>query len=568
MLTELYIRNYLFVAESRISFTKGMTVITGETGAGKSILVGSIAMIFADKSEPEALDKELPIYLEASFDPHHNQELLDFLSHEGYEAPEELILAREISPAGKSRYFLNGRKVSVSLMKDLKPLMIDFHHQRDQQKLLNPAYQLELLDSFGGLGPLRDAFSGKYLALKSDLRTLAEFEQLDAENQRTRELFQYQFDELDKAQLQDGEDTRLQQEFELLTHAQEIAEAAGTGFYELTEAESSIYDRIRIIVNTLDRFSAYNQDLGNTMKTLKDALELIRDSSSELSDLSERVSADPARLETIQYRLDTINGLVFKHKVRTIFELLELFRERQRQLDAMADNSQKIRELKQRIETDYAELLKQGEELSNKRQKAAQQLKQEITREVRELAIPKAVLEITIDKKASGEKSMLKFLSEMDETGFDTMNMLFSANPGFAAKTLSAVASGGELSRVLLALKKVLAQKLPSLLVILDEIDSGIGGKTAEQVAIFIRQLSRKHRVMCITHLAQIAAIADQHVAITKTMSADKTKIEINELDGQPKLEEIARMLSGDITKLSLMHAQELINRYKEEVHE
>ncbi len=568
MLTELYIRNYLFVAEQRIRFGSGMTVITGETGAGKSILVGSIALIFGDKGDPEALDKAQPIYLEASFDTAQNGDLHSFLSREGYEIPEELILAREISPAGKSQYFVNGRKVAVSFIKELKPILIDFHHQRDQQKLLNPGYQLELLDSYALLQPLRESFGTKYDMLHRDIRSLGELRRKEEENLRLRELYQYQFDELDKAHLKDEEDISLQKEFEMLTHSLEISELSGSGAFELTEAESSLYDRIRGIVNSLDRFSGIDAKLANALSILGEALESIREASAELSDISESIASDPGRLEAVQSRLDMINGLLFKHRVTTISQLLKLFEERQQQLDAMEDSSRRIGELETSISQDYDALLRLGEELHEQRQKAAQQLRAELENEVRELAIPKAVLEIQIDKKAANEKSMLKYLSEIDETGLDSINILFSANPGYAAKALSAVASGGELSRVLLAVKKVLAKRMPARLVILDEIDAGIGGKTAEQVAVFIRQLAGQHRVMCITHLAQIAAIAEHHLAITKVVSASKTKIEINELAEARQHEEIARMLSGNVTELSLLHARELLNRYKEVVHE
>ena len=561
MLSELYIKNYLFVKEERIHFQKGMTVISGETGAGKSVLVGSIALIFGDKGDLEALDKSRPIYLEASFNAQENPDLISFLESEGYSGIEELVLAREISVGGKSQYFLCGRKISASLIKELKPLIIDFHHQRDQQKLLSPVYQLELLDSYAGLEPEREAFGIRYQKLKSDLKALEELRGIQEKNQQLKELYQYQFDELDKAHLQPEEDLRLQQQFDLLSHAREIIEAASGASLLLTESESSIFDQLRKINSSLNHFAGLNPKLESIVQNLTESMGLLQDCSAELIDLSESMGDDPSRLETIQNRLDEINGLVFKHRVNSIAELMQLFAQRQKQLDAMADNGLRIEELESTTSKDFQVLLQAAGELSDKRCIAAKSLARELCNEIRQLSIPQARLEIEIDKKAQGEKSILRYLFEIDESGADSLTLLFSANPGFNPKSLSSVASGGELSRVLLAIKKVLSVRIPPKLVILDEIDSGIGGKTATQVALFIHELASRHRVMCITHLAQIAAVADSHIAITKSSVFDKTTINIKVLDEDDRLSEIARMLSGSTTELSLLHARELVNK-------
>ena len=560
MLSELYIKNYLFVREERIRFHPGMTVISGETGAGKSVLVGSISLIFADKGDLEALDKTRPIYLEASFNALENPDLISFLEHEGYNGIEELVLAREISVAGKSQYFLCGRKISASLIKELKPLVIDFHHQRDQQKLLNPVYQLELLDSYAGLDAQRESFAVSYRKLRSDLKLLEALRSLQEKNLQLRELYQYQFDELDKAQLKPDEDILLQQQFELLSHAREIIESAANASLLLTEAEASIYDQLRSVNSSLNHFASFNPKLQSIVQNLSESLILLQDSSSDLGDLCESLGDDPARLESIQHRLDEINGLVFKHRVNSIAELMKLFAKRQEQLDAMADNAVRIAELELSTTEHFESLCAAADKLSAKRAHAATGLAKALCQEIRHLSIPQARLEIEIDKKVAREKSILRYLSEIDESGADSLTLLFSANPGFNPKALSTVASGGELSRVLLAIKKVLSVRIPPKLVILDEIDSGIGGKTATQVALFIHELASRHRVMCITHLAQIAAVADSHIAITKSSAADKTMISIKALNEEDRLAEIARMLSGSTTELSLLHARELIN--------
>lgn len=559
MLSELYIRNYLFVSERRLSFKAGMTVISGETGAGKSILVGSIALIFGDRTaELEPFNPEEPIYLEATFDE-LPAELREHLHNQGYSDTEELVLAREYTKAGKSIYFLNGRKVAQSLLKELKGYLVDFHHQRDQQKLLNPEYQLEVLDNYAGLDNERDEYSELYRKLKRDLGLLTEMKKREERDKQLRELYQYQFEELDKAQLKAGEDKLLQDEFELLTHSLEITQQAASAASELNFSDASIYDQLRSILARLSNYAYLDPRLKQACEALGEAQLSIQEASNLLEETSTGLNQDPDRLDKIQHRLDLINGLLYKHKVRSIDELLKLFEERQAQLNGMDDNSKQIIELENSLESEYQILLKKAETLSQKRNLAAEKLAFEVVEQTRKLSIPKAEIKIRIDKKATDELSIQKGLAVLDTTGKDEAQVLFSANPGASLKALAAVASGGELSRVLLAVKSVLSERLSPRLMILDEIDAGIGGKTAEQVAGFICSLSARHQVLCISHLAQIAVFADQHLAIEKQSQAGKTVVVINELMNEQRLSEIARMLSGSITELSLLHAKELI---------
>ncbi len=562
MLTELYIRNYLFVKEERIAFDPGMTIITGETGAGKSVLVGSIALIFGDKSlDPEPYDPALPVYLEASFNPAENAELKSFLANEGYENLEELVLAREHNLSGRSQYYLNGRKIALSFMKELKPLIIDFHHQRDQQKLLGANYQLELLDSFGDLGPIRERFAESYRALRSMLHKLQELKRQDAADRQLRELYQYQFEELDKAKLQPDEDKVLQAEFDLLSHSQEIRELAINATLELTEDDGNLYDRLRYLISRMSSFGQIEPKFRKACEALGEAQLAITEAAAQMEEIGSSLSQDPSRLDAIQTRLDLINSLIYKHKVKNITELNELFALRQKQLDTMDDNQSLIKELEERSTKDFIALLELADDLSEQRIKTAAKLSKALLAQVRELSIPKAELQIQIDKKQFDKNIMQSSLAAMDETGQDSIELLFSANPGSAVKPLASVASGGELSRVLLAIKKVLSERMPCRLIILDEIDSGIGGKTAEQVASYISQLGQRHRVLCITHLAQLAVAADSHIAIEKFSENKKTLVKIIKLADEDRQREVARMLSGSITELSLLHAKELIEK-------
>ncbi|MDD3235112.1 MAG: DNA repair protein RecN [Candidatus Cloacimonetes bacterium] len=565
MLTEIYIKNYLMLPEIRLPFEEGLTVLSGETGAGKSILVGSISHIFGENpSGVEAYDKTLPIYLEASFQ-HNNDPLLNsLLSVSGVAPDEDIILAREINSSGKSTYFLGGRKVGAGLMKELKPMMIDFHHQRDQQRLLNPSYQLDLLDAYAETEDLREEFSLLFRNTKINLKRLANMKAEAEKQKQLRELYQFQYAELEAAKLSAGEDTALQGEYELLSHALEINELSQSINQSLFEQDNSVYDQINQYLAKLRRFENLNTQLKDASASLSQALEALQDASAHLGTMGESLSSDPDRMAAIQARLDTINNLLYKHNIRTIEELLEVFKQRSTQIALLSSQEEDINSMEMQLVDDFRALRDKADILSQKRCLAAVLLGKELEENVRKLSIPNGEFEIRIDKKANAEIILSEFISAVSETGQDSVQYLFSANPGFELKPLVAVASGGELSRILLAIKKVLANRIPEKLIILDEIDSGIGGKTAGYVAEFISSLSSRQQILCITHLAQIAAIANCHIAITKDKVAERSTVSMHKIESDERLQEIARMLSGSFSSTALEHAKELIKGIKQ----
>ncbi len=562
MLTELYIRNYLLLPEIRLSLCRGLTVISGETGAGKSILIGAISLIFGDNNAGmEAFDKERSIYLEATFSPQQNTALQANLQQAGISAEEELILAREINPAGKSAYFVNGRKAGVSLLKELKPLLIDFHHQRDQQKLLSNSLQLELLDSYANSGVLRAAFTELYAGCKTDLKRLDELKRQAGQQKQMQELYRFQLEELENARLSPGEDLALQNEYELLSHSAQINEMCAELQQGLFEGENSIYDQVNGHFASLQKYQNLNPHLEQAALSLQQALEAMQEAARQISGINENLLADPQRLASIQSRLDILNGLLYKHKVKSIDELLALFEERAGQLASLESLEEEIKNLEISLNKRFDTLKLSANKLSELRTEAALRLAKELELNIRSLSMPEAVFEIRIDKKAVSGFLLSEYINAVSESGQDFVEFLFSANPGFTPKPLSAVVSGGELSRILLAIKKVLASGIAERLVILDEIDAGIGGKTAEQVAKFIVQLSERQQVLCITHLAQIAARADSHLAIAKTSDKQRSAVHLQILEKESRLQEIARMLSGSVSTKAIEHASEIMNK-------
>ncbi len=556
----MYLRNYLFVREARIAFDQGLCAITGETGAGKSVLVGAISLLFGDNSQSyEAFDPEESIYLEATFDISNNSEAEMYLSENGYEDEGDLILAREINSKGKSQYYIYGRKTSATLVKDIKPLLVDFHHQRDQQKLLNSAYQLDILDAYGGLQEDVEAFRVLYLQLKSDQSSYLELQKQEEQNRQLYELYRYQLEELEKIKLKPEEDSLLNKEFELLSAASEISSISDSLYAELYESEDSCYDKISKAISQIDRFAELHPQLEEIRVNLSIALENLGSGTLLLRNVPELLSLDGDRLQSISQRLDAINTLMHKHKVQNVLALVATLDRLRQQIDLYSSLEADMRALETKMEGCFQELLKLADKLTEERRKMALELCNELEQNIRLLSIPEGIFEIRIDKKVTDRNIRREFIEAVGEKGQDRIEFQFCANPGSSLKPLGSVASGGELSRILLAIKKVLTQSISPRLLILDEIDSGIGGKTADMIAGFIKELSHRHSVLCITHLAQIAAQADQHIALNKYVKGKVTEVMLQTLKDSERRNEIARMLSGSITEYSLKHADELL---------
>ncbi len=560
MISRIKISNYLFVQDQELYFEPGMTALTGETGAGKTILVGAISLIFADNSfNAVAWDKAKPIYLEADFELDNNPALQEKLEELEYNDGQQLTLARRISENGRSSYFVNGRKVAANLMKELKPLLIDFHHQRDQQRLLMPSFQLEVLDLYAGSTELRKEHASSLQKLRAKVKQLEEHKELKERNRQLEELYRFQMEELEAAAISPGEEQELGKEHEKISHLQQIRELGGRLSHEFYESEGSVMDVIRAAVSALDRLKDLDSNIAQLHQALADAAQIISDCEGEVNSLAFMAVDDEVRLEEITQRLDEINALLYKHRVRDTLELEQLFVQKRASIMDFDSLDAKIEELSAQIEADFEELKELQAALSKKREGAADKLASELQAAIRTLAIANARFEISIDKKASDELLSSECLAALSLSGAEGCEFRFSANPGMELAPLASVASGGELSRVLLAIKKVLAGRLEPLTMILDEIDAGLGGKTAEAVASVIGELSSNHQVFCVTHLAVIAAAAEHHIAVEKQIQNHDTVIDMKPLNDSDRVLELARMLSGKVTQASQEHAKQLL---------
>jgi DNA repair protein RecN (Recombination protein N) len=563
MLTELYLKNYILIPELRLNFKPGMTVLTGETGAGKSIIVGALNLVFGKASPNQiAFDPAKDVYLEITFElPVEYQEIHNYLNETGIRVDDdELIIAREFTAGGKTASFINGKKTSATVLKELHDLLIDFHHQRDQQSLLNSGFQLDLLDKYGALMPLRIVFQQQFNELKHNVTTLKALQEADANNLKLIELYKFQLDELNAAELISSNNQSLEKEFELLLHSEEIISLATELYVIFYERESSIYDLLTGAQAQLEKYSDMSSLISDINAKLGSGIENIQDASVLLRTVKERIASDPERLAEIRQRLDLLNSLMGKYKCITIDDLISYKNKIEQAVQSQENNQAEIQALSEKIGIEFEKLTNTAEELSSKRLTASNKLAGGILTNLMQLSIPSAQLEIRIDKKADGKILLTDISRFFSDTGQDTIEIRFSANPDSPVLPLKSIVSGGELSRILLAAKKSLAQVLPPRTIILDEIDVGIGGKTAGALADFIHKLAENHQVICITHLAKIAAAADEHISIDKKTVNNATVIEIEHLDAERKINEIARMLSGHITELSVKHAKELLS--------
>ena len=560
MIKGLIVENFIIVDKLNIEFGNGLQVLTGETGAGKSIIVGAISLILgSDIHSGMLLNESLPAKLEANFNiDNENKQLIELLKKYEFDtSDDEVFFAKEIATNLRSKSYINGRRVSKEIIKEFREILIDFHSQRDQQKLFDTDFQLEVLDIFGKLTKLRELFTSQYNKTDSKIKKLKKLQRAESELAEKIKLYQYQTEEIEKIKPVIGEDLKLQAELNLLTNAEDILNISSKLEQEIYEKENSVYDTISLYISQLKKFKDDNKNIEEAVSHLQDASANLDNTISNIREVQNIIEVDSSRLEYIQARLSEINTLSVKYK-RNIKKILEYRINIQDQINSYSSNKEEIAELNNEIANDLILLNKLAEELSDKRKIAAIKFGNEIVTNIKKLAIPDARIEFkfrTLEELVSNRENF----RALNETGKDAVDVYFSANKGVKLQPFRIAASGGELSRFLLAIKKILSDRLDRRTIIFDEIDSGIGGKTSELLAEFIHDIGKYHQVICISHLPQIASYSDRHFSIEKISGSKNSEIKVKILDKNERRVEIARMLSGSDTELALQHAAELI---------
>jgi DNA repair protein RecN (Recombination protein N) len=549
MLLELTLRNFAIIDELTVNFGEGLNILTGETGAGKSVIVDAINLILGEKASTDLIksDKEEAL-IEALFGISKKRELKDKLISSGLESKgDEVVIKRVIPRAGRSRVYINGSIATFNLLEQIVEGLVDIFSQQEHQTLLKEERHLEVLDEFGGLGSLTGRVSELYKGTTKLKREIEELER-DQKNKIEREDFlRFQCKEIDSVRLEPGEDERLEEERKKLANAERLFSVANEAYGILYEGEKAVTDVLKRIRNQIDEVAKIDASLVDVAKSIEKGTIEIQDAAFTLRGYASNISFDPQRLSSIEIRLEEIKKLKRKYG-GSIIEILEKRKSLEEELGRISGGGERIEALKKDVEFVESGLNNCARELSEKRRQAAGRLMLSASKELGEVGIKGGKLLVEFEKKP------------ISELGFERVSFLFSANPDEKPKPLTRVVSGGELSRIMLVLKEILARVEGGSVLIFDEADSGIGGAVAETVGRKIKNLSKRYQVICITHLPQVAKFADTHFRVTKMFRGNKTRVQIKALNYDERVEELGRMLGGiKVTEKTIEAAREML---------
>lgn len=548
MLKRLYIRNYAIISELDIDFNNGLTIITGETGAGKSILIGALSLVLGKRADSSVLyNQNDKCIVEADFDASGYQ-LSEFFIENDLDQEPLTTLRREINAQGKSRAFINDTPVNLAQLKALASQLIDIHSQHEVLTLKSADFRTKFLDYCSDKAKQFGIYSKAYIQWKSLKSEVEVLKSRLAKSNAEQDYLQFQLDELDSLQLQEGELDELQEKLDTLENAEEIKETLSQLSEVLSGSENSLLDSIRTVESELSRLGRKFPLAEKWAARVKESFIELQDIDSELSSKAEDVDLDPRELERIQERTDEIQRLLTKHRKNSDGELLELQEELNNQLLSISNSDEQLTLLNAELEGAESQLTVEADKLSELRLDTATKLTPKIANELRFLGIPEASVNITVERT---EKSKL---------GQDRIEILFSANKGQETQDISKVASGGELSRLMLSIKSEMAKNTRLPAIIFDEIDTGVSGEVAGKMGGKIKELSSEMQVFCITHLPQIASKGNQHLFVYKEEEEGRTVTRIHELNQTERVIEIAKMLSNaNPTDAALQHAKNMI---------
>jgi len=549
MLTELVIRNFAIIDRLQVSFGPGFSVLTGETGAGKSIIIDAVGLLLGDRARPDLIRTgEEEASVEALIDLADRSDLQQVVAAAGFEPGDELVLRRLVSRSGKNRIFVNGSLATLAQLQPLAAQLVNIYGQHEHQSLLRSDNHLALLDRFAGLEGVLAAYQELYRRRREIEEHLQRLEAAERDRQQRIDLLAFQCREIAGAGLQPGEDEELARERLLLQHAERLAAATEGGYETLYGAQGAVCERLGAVAGELEGLAKIDPQLGLLADAVRGALYSLEDVAGQLRDRARRVAFEPGRQQQVEERLALLAGLRRKYGA-TPAEILEYHARAERELAELTDLDATRDGLVGELAAATAELCRAGEELSRRRREAAARLQAAVERELQELAMPKARFEVR-----------LTGLEEPGVRGLERGEFLLSPNPGEEAKPLARIASGGELSRLMLALKRAApgGEAVPT--VIFDEVDAGIGGVAASAVGEKLRGVAQTSQVLCITHLPQVAAYAERHYRVEKREDGGRTRTELVPLAGDERVREMARMLGGaKVTERTLEHARELI---------
>ncbi|WDF56366.1 DNA repair protein RecN [Mucilaginibacter sp. KACC 22063] len=550
MLKQLTINNYALIDNLQISFNNGLNILTGETGAGKSIILGALSLILGQRAESRYFfNQQKKCVIEGQFGI-SGFHLKEFFEDNDLDYESETILRREISADGKSRAFVNDTPVNLTLLKQLGEKLIDIHSQHATAEINDPTFQLLVVDAVAKHSALLADYQSKYKSYKSNT---AKLQQLIADNDKAKadlDYYQFQFDELEKAKLQPDEQEELEQELNALNNAEEIKKNLLGAVYLLQEGESAALLQIKEASQQLGSIERYSNAAAELRERLNSVVIELKDIAAEADQLEQHTVTDEARADEMNQRLSMIYNLQKKHRTANNAELLQLQDELSEKIQQAMFGDEAIENLQKEIELQKHELDEIAEQLSANRLKAIPEIEAEVINTLAEMGMGNSLLKI-----------QHQTLSNLTPTGTDQIKFMFTANKGHALAEMSKVASGGELSRLMLSIKSLIARNTALPTIIFDEIDTGVSGEVANKVGQIMEQLAANLQVITITHLPQIASKGNSHYFVFKDNNGDITKTQIRQLSETERVTEIAKMLSGDKPgESALQNARELLN--------
>lgn len=550
MLSNLYIENIAVIEKTSIDFKKGLNVMTGETGAGKSIVIDSINAVLGNRTSKELIRTGASsAFVSAEF-TNLSEKAIAVIYEAGFELEDgELLIQREISTTGKNKCRINGRPATVSTLKEIGVQLINIHGQHESYELMSPELHISYIDKLAGLESEIESYQEVYKKYKKLSAELKKATVDESERERKIDLLKYQIDELEDADLRDGEYEELNEQKAVLQNSEKIIEAimSSRALMNGDEESSGVLENLQEINSQLSDISEYMSEVEPINSRIESAIYELEDCLSELTGLTDLVDTDGGSLDSIEERLDLIYTLGKKYG-STIKEMLDFLDKAKKELNALVMYDENREALIKECDKAYKEAEKLAKALSEKRRATSSEFADKVCEEMAFLDMPNVKLVVVQES------------CELNSLGCDNIEFLISTNPGEPPKPISKIASGGELSRMMLAVKNVLSDKDDIDTLIFDEVDTGISGSAAQKVGLKLREVSKSRQVLCVTHLAQIAAMGNSHFKISKSVRDEKTFTKVEELDHEGRKQELARIIGGtEMTKASLDYAEEML---------
>ena len=550
MLQRLSISNYALIASLSIDFDNGFTAITGETGAGKSILLGALGFVLGNRADSNILfDETKKCVVEAVF-ALHNERLKSFFEENDIDYDDECIIRRELTSQKKSRAFINDTPVSLQILKELGSQLVDIHSQHDSLLLCNPDFQLTLLDDAANNSELLAEYKKAYKEYTSAKNELDALRKKALNNIDENDYLKFQLDELLKSELQDNEYEELAQRIEILENQEEISRLLIESTTILENSDSSLLDGVNSLIYNVDKLKKYIPEFSSMSERLNSVKIELKDICSDLNDMQDDSQYDISSLETLQERFDTIQRLMMKHHLNDYSQLIQLREEIRHKVDEFSNIDEIVADKEKEVKAMEKTLRQKASELNKRRLSAKTVFEKDVTDVIRQLAMPHGVFEIKMDNT-----------NELTSNGTDVVTFMFSANKGYAPENMAKAASGGELSRLMLAIKSIAAKNnyIPTL--IFDEIDTGVSGEVASKLGDIMNVMGETLQLVSITHLPQVASKAKHHFFVYKDIVDEKTRSNIRTLTREERIMEIAKMLSNaEVTEEAMRAAEVLIN--------